>query len=38
ISNLMLVDSAGTPTRVGRKQDEDGKLKRYSKTTGEIID
>ena len=38
ISNLMLVDEAGTPTRVGRKRDEDGKLKRYSKTTGEIID
>lgn len=38
ISNLMLVDSAtGEATRTGRKRDEDGKLKRYSKKTGEII-
>jgi hypothetical protein len=32
------VDNAGTPTRVGRKADTDGKLKRYSKKSGEIID
>jgi len=38
ISNLMLVDSStGEPTRTGRKRDADGKLKRYSKKTGEII-
>ena len=38
ISNLMLVDpSTGEPTRTGRKRDADGKLKRYSKKTGEII-
>ena len=38
ISNLMLVDPAtGEATRVGRKQDENGKLQRYSKKTGEII-
>lgn len=38
ISNLMLVDPAtGEPTRVGRKADENGKLQRYSKKTGEII-
>ena len=38
ISNLMLVDPAtGEPTRVGRKLDENGKLQRYSKKTGELI-
>ena len=38
ISNVMLVDpSSGKPTRVGRKLDDKGKLKRYSKKTGEII-
>jgi large subunit ribosomal protein L24 len=38
ISNLMLVDPAtGEATRIGRKYDEAGKLKRYSKKTGEII-
>ncbi len=38
ISNLMLVDSSNEPTRVGRKQNEEGKLQRYSKKTGEILD
>lgn len=38
ISNLMLVDPAtGEPTKVGRKRDDNGKLQRYSKKTGEII-
>jgi len=38
ISNLMLIDPAtGEPTRTGRKRDENGKIKRYSKKTGEII-
>ena len=38
ISNLMVVDKSGKPTRVGRKLDEKtGKLVRYSKKTGEII-
>lgn len=37
ISNLMLVDPrTGKPTRVGRKE-EDGKIVRYSKKSGEII-
>ncbi len=37
MSNLMLVNpSNGEATRVGRKL-EDGKLKRYSKKTGEVI-
>ncbi len=38
ISNLMVVDKDGNPTRVGRKLDEKtGKLVRYSKKNGEII-
>ena len=38
ISNLMLVDPKnGEPTRVGRKVDENGKIVRYSKKSGEII-
>ncbi|MBL7982921.1 MAG: 50S ribosomal protein L24 [Flavobacteriales bacterium] len=33
ISNLMLIDAkTGTPGRVGRKADKDGKLERYVKT------
>lgn len=36
ISNLMLVFN-GTPTKVGRKLDKDGKLVRYAKKTGEEI-
>lgn len=38
ISNLMLVDPAsGDATRTGRKLDDNGKLQRYSKKTGEVI-
>jgi len=38
ISNLMLVDpKSGEPTRVGRKDDGNGKLVRFSKKSGEII-
>lgn len=38
ISNVMLVDpKSGEPTRVGRKVDDNGKLVRYSKKSGEII-
>ncbi len=38
LSNLMLVDPAtGEATRIGRKEDDKGKLQRYSKKTGEII-
>lgn len=38
ISNLMLL-MPGTKdaTRIGRKKDENGKLKRYAKRTGEFI-
>lgn len=38
VSNLMVVDGSGKPTRIGRKKDEKtGKSVRYSKKTGEII-
>lgn len=37
-SNLMLVDpKTGEATRTGRRRDENGKLVRYSKKTGEVI-
>jgi len=36
-SNLMVVDSKGNASRIGRKLDSNGKLQRYSKKTGEII-
>ncbi len=36
ISNLMVLDAKGNPTRVGRKLEGD-KLVRYSKKTGEEI-
>jgi len=37
ISNLMLIDpKTGDPTRIGRKL-VDGKIMRYSKSSGEII-
>lgn len=38
ISNLMVIDKAGAATRVGRKLNDAGKLVRYSKKSGEIID
>lgn len=38
ISNLMVIDSSGTPTRVGRMTDEKkNKSIRYSKNSGEVI-
>jgi large subunit ribosomal protein L24 len=38
VSNLMLVDpKSGDATRIGRKLGENGKLVRYSKKTGEVI-
>lgn len=37
ISNLMVVDSKGQASRIGRKLNEDGKLVRYSKKTGEVL-
>lgn len=38
ISNLMVVDNTGKPTRVGRKVDtKTNKSVRYSKKSGEVI-
>lgn len=38
ISNLMIIDGSGEPTRVGRKTDEKtNKTIRYSKKSGEVI-
>ena len=38
VSNLMVVDpSNGEPTKVGRKLNDNNKLQRYSKKTGEFI-
>ncbi len=38
VSNLMLIDSTGKATRIGRKIDEKkNKLVRYSKKSGEVI-
>jgi large subunit ribosomal protein L24 len=38
VSNLMVVDNTGVPTRVGRKLDEKtNKSVRYSKKSGEVI-
>ncbi len=37
ISKLMYTDGSGQASRVGRKEDENGKLVRFSKKTQEII-
>ncbi len=38
LSNLMVIDPSGNPTRTGRKMDEKtGKSVRYSKKSGEVI-
>ncbi len=38
LSNLMVVEpSSGEATKIGRKSNDDGKLQRYSKKTGEFI-
>jgi len=37
-SKLMVIDADGNATRIGRKKDENGKLRRYSKKTGQFID
>lgn len=36
LSNLMVLAN-GTPTRIGRKLNDDGKLQRVAKRTGEFI-
>ena len=38
LSNLKVIDSAGNPTRIGKKVDEkENKSVRYSKKSGEVI-
>ena len=38
ISNLMVIDNTGSPTRIGKKiNQKSGKLERYSKNSGEVI-
>ena len=37
VSNVMLIDSDGKPTRVGKKTTEDGKRVRISRRTGKEI-
>ena len=38
VSNLMVTDASGTPTKIGRKKDEkSGKTVRFSKKSGEVI-
>ena len=38
VSNVMLMDDGGEPTRVGVRRDEDGRRVRFSKRTGNDID
>jgi large subunit ribosomal protein L24 len=37
VSNLMVADSSGNPTRVGRRVGDKDKLVRYAKTNGEVL-
>ena len=38
LSNVQLIDpKSGKATKVGRKEDQDGKLQRVAKVTGELI-
>ncbi len=37
VSNLMIIHN-GEPTRIGRKENKDGKRVRYAKKSGEVID
>lgn len=37
VSNVMLMDAKGNVTRVGRRRNENGKLERFAKKTGEAI-
>jgi len=37
VSNVMILDSEGTPTRVGYRFDEDGKKVRVAKSNGKDI-
>lgn len=37
LSKLMVMDSKGTASKVGRKAGDNGKLVRYSKKSGEVL-
>jgi large subunit ribosomal protein L24 len=37
VSNLMLVEGTGNPTRTGHKLNEKGQMMRFSKKTGDTI-
>ncbi len=37
LSNVMLLDAKGNATRIGRRKNEEGKLERFAKKTGEAI-
>ena len=37
LSNLKFVDGKGVPSRIGRKLNDQGKLERFSKKSGEFI-
>ncbi|MGB0999380.1 MAG: 50S ribosomal protein L24 [Flavobacteriales bacterium] len=37
LSKLMVVDSKGQASRIGRKMGDDGKMVRYSKKSGEVL-
>ena len=37
VSNVMVVDSEGTPTRVGHRKDEEGRTVRVSRRTGKDL-
>jgi large subunit ribosomal protein L24 len=37
VSNVMVIDNQGNPTRVGRRRNADGKLVRFSKKSKEEL-
>jgi large subunit ribosomal protein L24 len=37
ISNVMVLDNKGKATRVGRRKNDEGKLERYAKKSGEAL-
>ncbi|MEY3398166.1 MAG: ribosomal protein [Bacteroidota bacterium] len=37
ISNVKVIDAKGNATRVGRRRNEEGKLERFSKKSGETL-
>ena len=37
LSNVKVIDAQGSATRVGRRRNQEGKLERYSKKSGETL-